>query len=347
MSGRRNAVAALASFGLLQRDATGSQLAKDPATWLADRTQPGDLILTGSKDIASRLIQYGTNSESSHAAIVTRNQTAIEAYDYGLTPNEEDEGVFETTFSELVQRSPKLDRLVIRRLPTLELPQALEIEHLLRTAVGNSPPFPTAGTTLTCTLLLLARPAVQRVLDLGGPRMDAQVDRLVEWLIQIIADGPQRVHCSEIATRVYSGAGVDLRFDNPVLSPYLARLRAAKVAPDGKIMIDSSQRRALGRLTRHIRRRARRSMRPPVHKGDVSKVKVRSTWEASGGVVRSSLDVARERIDEAPFHEPDLSDLILPADLERAEPFVTVGTLIRRRGKWQEFSTNGRAIENY
>ncbi len=307
-----------------------------PSVWLGQTSRPGDLVLTGSRDIASRLIQFGTKSQVSHAAVVASSETVIEAYDYGLTPNDEDEGVFETTFEEFVARSPRLDRIVIRRPDRLGPESAARIRELLDEAVNNSPPFPTTGTTLTCTLLLLARPGVQRLLDLGGPRLDARVDRLIDWLVRVIADGPERVHCSEIATRVYSGADVELRFMDPVLEPYLARVRAAKETQDGTFKVERTQRRRLSALPRHLKRRARRSKRPSVEKGGGSKVKTRTSWEASGGVVRSSVAAARRRIDEAPSHEPDLADLILPADLERAEPFTTVSRLVHRRGAWHE-----------
>ena len=94
-----------------------------PEDWLAAVTKPGDLILTGSGDLAFRLIQFGTRSHTSHAAIVASEDTVIGAYDYGLTPNEEDEGVFETSFTKLIARSP---RLVVRRPDgTLSEPNAL------------------------------------------------------------------------------------------------------------------------------------------------------------------------------------------------------------------------------
>ena len=193
---------------------------------------------------------------------------------------------------------------------------------------------------MICTLLLFAQPVVQRVLDLSGPRIDAKIDEVIDWLIQVIADGDERVHCSELVTRVYSGADVELRFDDPVLEPYLARVRAAKRTPDGKYKVDRRQRRQLSSMSRHLRRRARKSSRPPVEKGSGSKVKVRSSWEASGGVVRSSVDVARQRIDDAADHRPDVTDLVLPGDLERVGPFTTVATLVRRGSTWYDESVD-------
>ena len=92
---------------LLRRDrAVEVEGGGTPSSWLRERGRPGDLVLTGSRDVASLLIQVGTGSQISHAAIIADADTVIEAYDYGLTPNEQDEGVFQTSFDELVARSP-------------------------------------------------------------------------------------------------------------------------------------------------------------------------------------------------------------------------------------------------
>ena len=71
---------------------------------LADRLRTGDVVLTGADDPVSWIIQTGSRSPYSHVGLVTGRGWLIEAYDYALTPDETDEGVFAITLDDFLGR---------------------------------------------------------------------------------------------------------------------------------------------------------------------------------------------------------------------------------------------------
>lgn len=302
----------------------------DPTGWLRERIEPGDLVLTGSRDLVSLLLQAGTSSHVSHVAIAIDTEHVVEAYDYGFTPIETDEGVYQTTLNQLVTRSPRIDRIVIRR------PRGLDRARLAAAwaeATDNSPPFPTAGAALTSLLILTAKPTVNDLLRrlLGRHRLD----RILDGVIGVVADGPEQVHCSEVATRLYTAAGLELRFVEPVLMAHMHQVAAARSAGSHVITVDRSYRDRLVALRHHLDRRATVGPRPTI--ADVSggparvaSAKLSVPLEKGG----EAVNAVKERIEDGPDHESDLADLILPADFERAEPFDTIGVLVRRRSSW-------------
>lgn len=313
----------------------GSRSAIDATRWLRQTTAPGDLVLTGSRDPLSAMIQWGTRSRVSHAAIVSSSGTVVEAFDYGLTPHDRDEGVYENSFDHLVDRTRRLDRIVVRRPDPWPASGRAELDRRLAEAVESSPPFPTAGAALTCLLVLLTHPRVRGLTDRAGDRVTERVERVGDRLVWMVGDGPARVHCSEIATRLYTAAGVELRFVEPALGRLLFRVPAAKETDGGRLKIDRHHRQRLTALVAG-RPPASPGQRPRPVKGAGSQVKVSTTWQATGGVLLASVSAVREQARTAGDHSPDIADLVLPADFERAQPFVTVGTLVRRGQRWTE-----------
>ncbi len=301
----------------------------DPTQWLGETMEPGDLVLSGSSDLISRLIQISTASHVSHVAVAVSADALLEAYDYGFTPIETDEGVFKTDLSDFVTRSNQLDRLVVRRPCGLD--HALMAE-VLESAITNSPPYPTAGAALMSLLLATAKPSVQRLLAalLGRGRLDAAL----ETLVGMAADGSEQVHCSEIATRLYTAAGVELRFIEPVLLAHMHRVAAARSTGSHIVAVDHAQQHRLSSLGHSLSRRATRSGWPRPVRGNGSLTASRSKVDLSLDTGSTAMKVVRDRLDDAGIHQSDLADLILPADYERAEPFDTVGVLLKRASHW-------------
>ena len=303
----------------------------DLASWFRSTARPGDLVLTGCSDPTSRLIQFVTGSEVSHVAIVTGDESVVEAYDYGFTPLELDEGIYETPFEVFLGRTT-LDRIMVRR------PVGLDVDTLasaIRFALDNSPPFPTAGATLTSLLIATGKPGAQRIIDgLYAVGLGSPIDRALDGLVDFVADGPERVHCSEIATRLYLGADLHLRFVQPVLAAHMGRVLGA-VRDGGVVRIDRRKRGKIASLDRHFRRRARPGDRVAIDLGGGPKELVDSKVSATTEMGKMVGGAFRARLDDIDEHEPDVADLILPADFERAEPFDTVGLVVRRRGRWQ------------
>jgi hypothetical protein len=303
--------------------------AVDPVEWLRETVQLGDLVLTGCRDLLSRLIQSGTGGRVSHVAIGRGDGRLVEAYDYGLNPDEHSEGVFATDLEHFIERSPNLQRLVVRRPHGLD--RAL-LAEALTSVVENSPPFPTTGAGLTSVLVYASRPSVQRVLEtvVGAGRLDSAYGRLV----RIVANGPLRCHCSETATRLYVAAGFNLRFVEPVLIGHLHRVAATRNGGPYVAEVDDEARADLVRFDLHPGRRAEPTALPTIelHKG--VRIALGSalgiTADLSGALVQS----LRDRQATVSDHRPDIADLIVPADFERAEPFDTVGVLRKRRGEW-------------
>lgn len=316
----------------------------DPVEWLRQITEPGDLLLTGEAGLLSRAIQWGTRSHVSHTAIVRSADVVVEAYDFGLTPDEGDEGMFEHSFEELMERSDKLDCLIVRRPRGWTDERRARFDRALAYSLDHSPAFPTVGAGMACLLVALTRPEVRRITDPWTGRRRVWIDRLVDWLAHSVGDGQDRVHCSEVATRLYTWTGFELVFAEPTLGPVVLRMSGGDETEDGAARIHPERRRALAELPRR-KRRAVRSQRPQVDKSAGSKVGTSTSWNATGQVFFATVFVAGTRgmIGTRPLDRrdpaPDMADLILPSDFERAEPFDTIGMLSRdgrAGGAWRE-----------
>ncbi|MEM9562814.1 MAG: hypothetical protein AAGA93_09370 [Actinomycetota bacterium] len=331
--------------------------AVDPVGWLEEKAEPGDLLLTGSSGRLSRAVQWGTRSGVSHTAIVRGDGKVIEAWDHAFTPNEDDDGVFERTKAEFASRTD-LQRLIVRR--PREWPEGAQarLDRSLDFAVRHSPPFPTVGAGLTCTLVALSHPRTRRATERFGPLLTRPLDGVLDWLAETVGDGPDTVHCSEIATRLYTHVGLELRFVEPTLGPLLYRVLGGKETDDGLLKVRMDERPAVSVLHRRPRR-ARPSEPVEVDKRAGSKEITRANWQRTGSVLIASAAQAGRRAangrtptrwrlapdgravgpattGESLGRAVDLADLILPADFERSPTFVTEGMIVNSDGRWRE-----------
>jgi len=286
--------------------------------WLGDRCKLGDLLLIGGHDVASRAIQMLTNSEFSHAAVVTGTQAVTEAYDFELTLSDEDEGVYETDFRDLVTRDPALARIAIYRMTH----PVLDTELLVWTAAalrGNTPTYPT-----TAALLFLGGQIVRRV-GSGGlitrprPSRRAVLRHLGYW-----ADGPRRVQCAELATRLFSAAGAHLDFRAPLMSAYIDEL----TSPGDYIADD-----LIPLPTLNTGPARRRLWVPPRVIGGGRRL----IHRAATGVTDLSNTLANRALHR---YQADLADYALPPDLANAEPLARVALIeIDSHGTIASFGT--------
>ena len=269
----------------------------EPATVLARRVRPGDAVLTGASDPVSLIIQTGSRSPYSHIGIVVGPGRLIEAYDYALTPDETDEGIFSITLDEFIGRCGRLRDIEVRR------PRAIATDRLVDAARHlelHSPGFPTLG--MGCLALCGLSEPLLRVLP------DERRRRLTGAQARLAADGAWAMHCAETATRLYYAAGLPLRFRRPRLWAHIQAI-AAERPPWHLVDLPTERRRAdAGRWPSGL------GLGP----------------FAAGSTARALRDRART---PGPV---DVADLILPGDFARADPFHTVARLRRRRGRWTE-----------
>lgn len=270
---------------------------------LARDLRIGDAVLVGGSDPVSRFIQLGTQSKYSHMAVVTGPDELTEAYDYALTPDEDDEGIYRLSFSDFMNRSAKVKRLLVLR------PHGIDERRLVAAAdhlLSHSPGFPTlvAACLAFCGLsvpLLRTLPAETR-------------RRLAQWQVRLATDGVSRVHCAEAATRMYAYAGLQIRFTAPRMQYHINYLRQLN-SSDQLLPLPSGERTAV-----------KGSWPTGLHPATVS--------AAVSTALRDSIRVAGQR---ARSTEPvDRADLVMPGDFVRAEPFTTVGHFVRTRQGWTE-----------
>jgi len=181
--------------------------------WLAGTALVGDLILTGQHDRVSRWIQRATNSTYSHAAVVTGPFELTEAFDYALTFSEDDEGVYQTDFETFIKRSKRLADIAIYR------PHQLDHDRLEWTADAlheNTPTYPT-----TAALMFIGGQLTRRMTNQAVPRRRRPPPQRIRRHANFFGDGPRRVHCAELATRLYAASGAFLDFRHPLLGPYI------------------------------------------------------------------------------------------------------------------------------
>jgi len=276
--------------------------------WLDENAQAGDLLLIGGRDWISRVIQRITESPYSHVSVVIGSDLLIEAYDYNLTISEEDEGVYETSFTTFAKRHKEISEIALYRLPG----QSFDIEKMRYAAAlmsSSAPTYPTLAAFVFLAGHLAGRVArAKRRKRLLGPSQKGIRAQARFW-----GDGPRRVHCAELATRLYCASGAELDFHEPFLSLYIDSV-------NGKGNYRAHRLQALD---------APRRM-----EGLGSAEKVRST-ESLGSTARGFSPLGRtaeifnaivnRALCEA---EPDIADYIMPDDFTKAAPFERVGSLI-------------------
>lgn len=269
---------------------------------LADRLRTGDVVLTGADDPVSWIIQTGSRSPYSHVGLVTGPGRLIEAYDYALTPDETDEGVFTIALDEFLARGNRLRAVEVRR------PDRIDRSRLLAAAAhleDHSPGFPTLGM-IGLALCGLSGPALRRLPERGRRR-------LARHQTELAGDGVRCLHCAETVTRLYHAAGLEIRFRSPRLWDHLLDLLRSRPG--------------LGLADLPSRRRRADPGRWPT--GSV---------KATGFALSSTVMALRRRQRNRPG-TVDAADLILPGDFARAEPFTTVARFRRRGDRWVEVAT--------
>lgn len=282
----------------------------DPTTWLERHSQSGDLLLTGSGGLIGNLIQRATRNAYSHAAVI-RDGQLVEAYEYGLTPNENDEGVYVTTFAEIVERNENL------RLLTLRRPIGMDLERYRAAAdhyVRVNPTFASIGLCL-----IGVWQAMNVGVDASSVAVGLSSDRLLQLLrfqANLTGDGDGRVHCAELATRIYTKAGLSLSFTSPTLAPLLAALAAGEGVPaSDAVEIE-------GQVWVH-----------PADDDQPVRISRRGRWTGWRDVVDIVGALRARYRQDAP---PDMADFIVPGDFQCAEPFRTVATLLLVDDRWEE-----------
>ncbi len=265
---------------------------------LADRLQVGDVVLTGADDPVSWIIQTGSRSPYSHVGLVTGPGHLIEAYDYALTPDESDEGVFAISLDEFLGRGNRLRAVEVRRPDRLDQQRLLAAaDHLER----HSPGFPTLGMA-GLAICGLTGPVLRRLPESARRRVANRQTALA-------GDGVRCLHCAETVTRLYHAAGLEVRFRSPRLWDHLLDLLR--------------NRPGLGLAALPTgRRRADRGHWPT------------GSMKATGFALSSTLVALRQRRRHQPDDTVDAADLILPGDFARAEPFTTVERFRRRGNRW-------------
>lgn len=287
----------------------------------ARRLKIGDVILTGGWDPVSLLIQVGSRSPFSHAAIVTGPLELTEAFDYALTPEESDEGVFAVSLSYFMGRTRAMRRVRILRPVGVDQQRVISAARHLH---HHSPGFPSVGMGFLA-LCGLSGPALRALpADLRA--------RLAALQIRLAGDGIRRMHCAETVIRIYGEAGLALRFSAPRLSVHIDQLDSGHGTPGhGNPGHDDSGQGDGGR-------------RPVLRLPTEERIAVRGCWpggrqplragRAVVAAVRSLRATVMERARSR--DQVDVADLILPGDFARAEPFELAGDFVRTRRGWVE-----------
>lgn len=277
--------------------------------WLTTHAEVGDLVLVGGADWISRAIQHLTESPYSHALVVTGDDTLIEAYDYRITISEQDEGVYETPFSVFAKREHALARLCIYRLPegTLDMQRLGSSAALMR---DTAPTYPTLAAIVFLIAQLVGRTA--RSETNGGRTWLMPSRRRISAQARFWGDGPRRVHCAELATRLFCAAGAEIEFKNPLLSPYIDTIHGTG-----------------NYSARNLQSPAGPGNEPasvplPKQAGPLSLNLVSSVFAPVSGIVSVFNSIANRALSRA---EPDIADYILPNDFTTADPFRKVASL--------------------
>lgn len=196
---------------------TRRKLAELPE-WLRSLSERGDLLLVGSDDYVSRAIQRSLGSPYSHALLVVGPGRLAEAYDYSLTLYEGDEGVYELSFDEFFARSQQLaDVLLLRNRSSQFDPD--KFAWLARELAQNSPAYPT-----TAAVTFIAGQLLGRVANSGRHRLLRPSAKTIARQTLIWGDGPRRMHCAELAARLYVAAAGTVELHRPILGPYIDSL---------------------------------------------------------------------------------------------------------------------------
>jgi len=285
----------------------------DVIAWLVSSAHVGDLVLTGQHGGAARLIQFATNSAYSHAAVVTGPFLITEAYDYALTLREDDEGVYQTDFETFVNRTKRLSDIAIYRVDDVDTDKLSWTADALH---KSTPTYPT-----TAAALFIAGQLTRSITNQSVPVDRRPSSGRIRRQVGFFGDGPHRVHCAELATRLYAAAGAFLDFRHPLLGPYIDIVNGVNdyLADDLPSPIAIGRGRAKhGIWTPKGTRRGRRLL-----------------LATSAGITDLSGALATRMLYRL---EGDIADYIMPGDLTSARPL----TLVDRR----RFDRRGREVKD-
>lgn len=267
---------------------------------IREQIRIGDAIVSGGRDPVSRLIQLGCLSRYSHVAVATGPDALTEAYDHALTPDESDEGIFDITVGDFVNRS-NVHRIGIVRPLQVDKARLTEVAERFK---QHSPGFPTVGM-LFVGLCGVSGPLL-RLLP-GELRHRATLAQ-----VRLAGDGVRKMHCAETVSRIYHGAGIPLRFPSPRLRLHI-----------DSVIRDRPDQRWQG--PDPVRRRAEPG-RWPTGPGLAGA----ATAVAHGTTTMAEACRRRRRW----RHDFDVADLIMPGDFLRAEPFHAPIEFVRTSAGW-------------
>ncbi|MEM7271958.1 MAG: hypothetical protein AAF547_02655 [Actinomycetota bacterium] len=176
----------------------------------------GDLILTGRKSSYSEITQKVSKSSFGHAAVVIPGRRVLEAANGPFTMHEDDGGVSDLALDAFWDRAARLDDLEVRR------PRGLDVDafgSVARWLLDHAPPsYPTVGAPILGVCC-----AGARLTD----RLPVRARTLVaKTQLRLVADGPDKVQCAEIAYRLYDAAGLEVELVEPLLGPAIDHIRA-------------------------------------------------------------------------------------------------------------------------
>ena len=267
---------------------------------LHDLLRVGDALLSACRDPLSKIIRIGSRSGFSHAVIVTGRDQLTEAYDHGMTPGEDDDGIYQLTISDYVHRTG-LQRVLVRRPTVIDRRRVEEVaEHLQQ----HSPGFPTVG--MLCLALCGLSAPVLRLLP------EKLEHRFTVRQIRQAADGTRRMHCAETLTRIYYASGVPLRFNSPRLAHHIKHLGGAQITEDPSRLPNLP-----------------RSADPGQWPGTDNR------WKAAIQLTYCLRALCETWHERATAEDPvDLADLVLPGDFVTAWPFETVAEFRKTGNRW-------------
>ncbi len=257
--------------------------------WLDEHAEVGDLVMTACADWVSWLIRWGTGGTSSHVAVVIDGRRVVEAYDKASTLRDDDGGVYVLTFEQFAARG-ELRRLELRR-PTAETFDPDRLIEVAAHVVDHSPPFASFASILQAGLGLTATRT--------GTRLPRRLAAWVDRQAVLASDGADRVHCAELATRLYAASGAIPVFDRPRLAVFMAAL-------DGH---------ALDSIDGHEPRTA--WSEPPPRRRPVATL---LRWI---GLARWAAETSRRR--KRRPRRADVADLVHPVDLQTSPSLRTIG----------------------
>lgn len=258
---------------------------------LLENSVTGDIFLTGRSGVFSPIAKLMTRSRFSHVIIALGDGEFLEAYDHNLTLNEHDEGVYVRNTDYIMSTESTLTDLMALRPMSIN---ATKFKRLALEVFEHSPPYPSVGIFILgfcCLIVPLTKrlPEKARSAFMGGQ-------------VRFGTDGNTRMHCSELAARLFVAADVELDFECAILQDHMKHLvdHREDLLPENPVP-----------------RRAEKSIWHPRWMGAVRQ-----------GFVEVGLTF-RDRSEPVPTG--DQFDLVMPGDFERVMPFEVLAHLVKQR----------------